>query len=757
MPGQVLHAQVAGQRLAAQFVDAAAARIVDDAGHQQLSEPLALERGTDDQGEVGDDIVGVGDDAHLAERAFAAVRVAFDGDQRHLALVVDLRKARQQLARQLAHGVEEAHARILGGQRGEQVAQRVLVLRTDRPQQQLAALPLDLALELLRIGADGKAPEAKVAAALLDVHCGFQGNDPAGLDIERVDVDGDHFVDFGEQLREANQGIAHRRLQRDALVGRCILGEAAARDQFLGEIEVERRQADDDASVAGMHAAPEVNHRAEHLVLGDADAQRRNDPACRAAAQPVAMHAQPRMGIAYGSTQGTHGSLDVSRRAQLGRGFAQRLAATSQQVEVDRIADGVGHLDRRLDTGCRRVFGGIDAVGLEQAAGLARSEHVRTGGQRLADHAMGNRRVGGIALGQRLRHLHQQLAVAVVIEQPGEGSHAQLGGVESELAELGDDALRFEHRVAAHPASKYVALAARTDTADFDGDLGRRRERRRRADGHHRIGAAIGEQRGDDLAPDKRPGTGRQDQRIAERGLGFEHASQAAHGVAGECHAPAAPPNERLDGKAGQAAAAGDDGQAVAGHRPDTRHRLKRLEDVTQRRDAYPAGAAQRRIIDIVAGKRRLTGRRGGEAAGADGHHRLVARRGPCRRHELAPNGYAVELDEDALGIGIVGQPVDDVGQIDVEAGSKVDDGRKTDPGARGPADDRSGDRGGLRDQRDLAGLGGDRGDTGVDAESGHQESAAARAEQAHQVRPRRFEDRLAHCGKLGFAELVAD
>ena len=52
-----------------------------------------------------------------------------------------------------------------------------------------------------------------------------------------------------------------------------------------------------------------------------------------------------------------------------------------------------------------------------------------------------------------------------------------------------------------------------------------------------------GEQRGDDLAPDKRPGTGRQDQRIAERGLGLEHAGQAAHGIAGESHAPAAPPD----------------------------------------------------------------------------------------------------------------------------------------------------------------------------------------------------------------------
>ena len=54
-------------------------------------------------------------------------------------------------------------------------------------------------------------------------------------------------------------------------------------------------------------------------LLGDADAQLRNNPACGAAAQPVAMHALPRMGIAHGSTQGAYGSLDVSRRAQLGR------------------------------------------------------------------------------------------------------------------------------------------------------------------------------------------------------------------------------------------------------------------------------------------------------------------------------------------------------------------------------------------------------------------------------------------------------
>ena len=68
-----------------------------------------------------------------------AIGIALDGHQRHFAVVVDLREARQLRARQLAHGAEEAHARILGSERVEQFGQRGLVLGPDRPDQQLAA------------------------------------------------------------------------------------------------------------------------------------------------------------------------------------------------------------------------------------------------------------------------------------------------------------------------------------------------------------------------------------------------------------------------------------------------------------------------------------------------------------------------------------------------------------------------------------------------------------------------------------------
>jgi predicted MFS family arabinose efflux permease len=107
------------------------------------------------------DVVRVGHHARLAQRTLDALGIAFDRHQRDLAVVVDLGEARQLRARQLAHGAEEAHARILGVERGDQVGQRGFVLRPDRPDQQLAPLPVDVLLQFLGVGADGEAAEAE--------------------------------------------------------------------------------------------------------------------------------------------------------------------------------------------------------------------------------------------------------------------------------------------------------------------------------------------------------------------------------------------------------------------------------------------------------------------------------------------------------------------------------------------------------------------------------------------------------------------
>jgi hypothetical protein len=141
---QVLHARVLAQGFAAQHADAALAGAVDQAFHQAPAEAAALDVGGDEDGELGRRVVRVGHHARLAQRTFDAVGVALDGHQGNLAVVVDLGKARQLRTRQLAHGAEEAHARILRVERGDQVGQRGFVLRPDRPDQQLAAMPVDM-------------------------------------------------------------------------------------------------------------------------------------------------------------------------------------------------------------------------------------------------------------------------------------------------------------------------------------------------------------------------------------------------------------------------------------------------------------------------------------------------------------------------------------------------------------------------------------------------------------------------------------
>jgi hypothetical protein len=136
------------------------------------------------------------------------VGIAFDRHQRNLAVVVDLGEARQLRARQLAHGAEEAHARIFRVERGDQVGQRGFVLRPDRPDQQLAAVPVDMLLEFLGVGADGEAAEAEAAAAAFDMDAALARHHAAGFDMDRVEFDGGDLVDVGEQLRQTQQGVA---------------------------------------------------------------------------------------------------------------------------------------------------------------------------------------------------------------------------------------------------------------------------------------------------------------------------------------------------------------------------------------------------------------------------------------------------------------------------------------------------------------------------------------------------------------------
>jgi hypothetical protein len=89
------------------------ARHVDQLAHQAPAESLALPVVGDDEGELAALAVGIGDVACHADLGLAAV-LRHRGDERHLAVVVDLREAHQHLRRQLAQRVHEAEVARLG-------------------------------------------------------------------------------------------------------------------------------------------------------------------------------------------------------------------------------------------------------------------------------------------------------------------------------------------------------------------------------------------------------------------------------------------------------------------------------------------------------------------------------------------------------------------------------------------------------------------------------------------------------------------
>ena len=83
-----------------------------------------------------------------AERLVAAVGVGRDGDERHLAVVVDLGQARQLRRRQLAHAHEHAEAHVVVGQAVEKLAGTPDRLRVGPAAAAARAVPDDLFLEL---------------------------------------------------------------------------------------------------------------------------------------------------------------------------------------------------------------------------------------------------------------------------------------------------------------------------------------------------------------------------------------------------------------------------------------------------------------------------------------------------------------------------------------------------------------------------------------------------------------------------------
>ena len=229
-----------------------------------------------------------------------------------------------------------------------------------------------------------------------------------------------------------------------------------------------------------------------------------------------------------------------------------------------------------------------------------------------------------------------------------------------------------------------------------------------------------------------RPGIG---QRLVEHGHGFgrQLGERDAH-VAGAVGRHGA-----------RAAAVGDDGEAVAERAELGSERLGGVEELTDVLDADHAGAAHGGVEHGIGngGHARVGGSGHGTgfvAAGLEQDDRLDARRRAQGAHEAAGVADAFDVHQDVVRAAVVDQVVEDLAEIDVGRHAQRDDRGEADLVGLGPVEHGRAHGARLRDEGKIARVGGDLGESGVEAEFRPDDAETVRTEDAHVVGTGDFE-----------------
>ena len=186
---------------------AARPRILDDPVHQQSTKAPAFLIRAHRHREFSGFVVGIGDRAHHAQRPREPVFARHRRDQRHFAVVVDLRHARELRVIEAAHRAEKPQTQIFGRHRFDEVVMRGLVFRTDRPHRHPLALPVERLFEAARIRHDREAAaRARRGSARVD-HRHVIAVHP------QRQRQADDLPDVADRLRERRQR-GQRRLRR---------------------------------------------------------------------------------------------------------------------------------------------------------------------------------------------------------------------------------------------------------------------------------------------------------------------------------------------------------------------------------------------------------------------------------------------------------------------------------------------------------------------------------------------------------------
>ncbi len=151
--------------------------------------------------------------------------------------------------------------------------------------------------------------------------------------------------------------------------------------------------------------------------------------------------------------------------------------------------------------------------------------------------------------------------------------------------------------------------------------------------------------------------------------------------------------------------------------------------------DADGAGARKRRVEHCV---RRDIGRRLERAPCLQHDDGLRARGGAQRGHECPRVARFLDIEQDAVGDGILQQQVEQLAEADVDAAAERDHVRKSDPERHREIEHRGGHRARLRDEREMAGHRHRCAIRRVDARFGTDHAERSGADDAHARAPRR-------------------
>ena len=315
-----------------------------------------------------------------------------------------------------------------------------------------------------------------------------------------------------------------------------------------------------------------------------------------------------------------------------------------------------------------------DAAGVQHGLGFQLCQHVAASGQCGLDDGFDGSRVGALMGLQSRRRFGQFRLVKPVVHQHGKRLHRLLGRVVVGDARVLEDLSRLGHRLVAQPAAHHPGRFAHLVAGQRHQrprNVVTRHNGGRRVDEQHRAGGGIVIQHLQCIHVALHRRITNDVHRVAVRPVGRQYSIQLRlDGIAQfrQCHPDR---RRRVRRHHARPAAIGQHRDGVAAVGAKARQRLGCQKQLLQRVDTQHTGAGdgcvkhhvRPRQRARVRGRRQLPLRR---APGFDDDHRLVARRRPRGRHELAWRLDRLRIQQNRPRVRIAGQVVEHVAKINV-------------------------------------------------------------------------------------------